>query len=104
MSSSVTAVASGAVLRALNKDQGPQRIARSSYGILRDEPFDQDLEEHKGVKATTDKFDGELYVTATIDWLLKKASRASVVGPGRRRGLQEPAGNRAAPSLDVRTI
>ncbi|EXL71535.1 hypothetical protein FOPG_12760 [Fusarium oxysporum f. sp. conglutinans race 2 54008] len=33
------AVSLGAVLRAMNKNHGPERRARSSYGILRAEPF-----------------------------------------------------------------
>lgn len=35
----MTAVASGAVLRALNKQQGPSRQAYSSFGFLRIEPY-----------------------------------------------------------------
>ncbi|RYP76031.1 hypothetical protein DL770_007309 [Monosporascus sp. CRB-9-2] len=68
----VTAVASGAVLRALNKERGPERYARSSYGIIRSEPY-KEHEEHELAKATPtmDKCDGELYVNNTIDWVLK---------------------------------
>ncbi|RYP47954.1 hypothetical protein DL768_006109 [Monosporascus sp. mg162] len=68
----VTAVASGAVLRALNKERGPERYARSSYGIIRSEPYKQ-YEEHELAKATPtmDKCDGDLYVNNTIDWVLK---------------------------------
>ncbi|SPO06110.1 related to hsp70 protein [Cephalotrichum gorgonifer] len=65
-----TAVASGAVLRAINKGRGPRRTARSSYGILRTEPHGE-FPEHEGVKPTLDKHDGLAYVTNTIDWVLK---------------------------------
>ncbi|RAL67075.1 hypothetical protein DID88_007855 [Monilinia fructigena] len=36
----ITAVASGAVLRALDKKNGPERISQSSYGFLRHEPWE----------------------------------------------------------------
>ncbi|KAF2181357.1 hypothetical protein K469DRAFT_713791 [Zopfia rhizophila CBS 207.26] len=67
----VTAVASGAVLRALNKEQGPRRLARSSYGILRTEPF-MDYPEHSGLKPSYDRYDGLPCIKNTIDWVLKK--------------------------------
>ncbi|KAI1373890.1 hypothetical protein F4677DRAFT_461746 [Hypoxylon crocopeplum] len=72
-----TAVASGAVLRALNKRMGPRRIARSSYGILRTEPYqrkeDGTLEtpEHKEAKPWTDPLDGLKYIKSTVEWVLK---------------------------------
>ena len=70
---SATAVASGAVLRAINKEQGPRRIARSSYGILRTEPHGQ-YPEHRGVRKWRDPHDGQAYVRRTIDWVLKLVS------------------------------
>ncbi|ENH72754.1 hypothetical protein FOC1_g10013424 [Fusarium oxysporum f. sp. cubense race 1] len=66
----LNAVASGAVLRALNKANGPERIARSSYGILRSEPFGQ-YPEHAGLKPSYDRHDGMAYIKQTIDWVLK---------------------------------
>ncbi|KAK6189536.1 hypothetical protein LQW54_013168 [Pestalotiopsis sp. IQ-011] len=68
---SVSAVASGAVLRALNKEHGPERHARSSYGINRTEPYGQ-YDEHINARATShkDECDGEQYVRDTIDWIL----------------------------------
>ncbi|KAI1425933.1 hypothetical protein F5Y12DRAFT_795159 [Xylaria sp. FL1777] len=68
----VSAVASGAVLRALHKDLGPERYAKSSYGIIRSEPY-QDYKAHKKAKAKwhQDKCDGEYYVLNTIYWVLK---------------------------------
>ncbi|KAF5962661.1 Hsp70 chaperone protein [Fusarium bulbicola] len=66
----INAVASGAILRALNKANGPERIARSSYGILRTEPFGQ-YPEHAGLKPSYDPHDGMPYIKETIDWVLK---------------------------------
>ncbi|KAF4957458.1 hypothetical protein FGADI_3094 [Fusarium gaditjirri] len=70
----MNSVASGAVLRALNKENGPERIARLSYGILRTEPFGQFLE-HAGLKPSYDHHDGMPYIKDTIDWVLKLVSR-----------------------------
>ncbi|KAF5674771.1 Hsp70 chaperone protein [Fusarium circinatum] len=66
----INAVASGAVLRALNKANGPERIARSSYGILRTEPF-KEYSEHEGLRPSYDRHDGMPYIKNTIDWVLK---------------------------------
>ncbi|QGI88865.1 hypothetical protein CEK26_000080 [Fusarium fujikuroi] len=66
----INAVASGAVLRALNKANGPERIARSSYGIMRSEPFEL-YDEHKGLTPSYDNHDGMAYIKRTIDWVLK---------------------------------
>ncbi|KAK7998891.1 hypothetical protein PG991_014566 [Apiospora marii] len=65
-----TAVASGAVLRAFNKEQGPKRLARSSYGILRTEPFGE-CEEHEGLRPYYNPYDGQPYIKDTVDWILK---------------------------------
>ncbi|KAK2682221.1 hypothetical protein RAB80_000167 [Fusarium oxysporum f. sp. vasinfectum] len=74
----INAVASGAVLRALNKANGPERIARSSYGILRTEPFGQ-YPEHAGLKPSYDRHDGMPYIKQTIDWVLKLGERVPSV-------------------------
>lgn len=63
-----SAVARGAVLRALNKENGPTRISRTSYGIIFDDLFDRSLPEHQGLKGRTDPIDGELYIKNTIHW------------------------------------
>lgn len=54
----------------MNKNNGPERIARSSYGILRAEPFGEHPE-HEGMKPSYDKHDGLPYIKKTIDWVLK---------------------------------
>ncbi|GKU06026.1 hsp70 protein [Fusarium langsethiae] len=74
----LNAVASGAVFRALNKDVGPERMARASYGIQRTEPFKQ-YPEHQGLKPSYDRHDGQAYITKTIDWVLKLGQRVPSV-------------------------
>ncbi|TVY93244.1 hypothetical protein LAWI1_G001604 [Lachnellula willkommii] len=67
-----SAVAVGAVLRALDKENGPQRITKSSYGFLRTEPYEPHTwEAHAETKPTIDQNDGEKYVK-TIYWLICK--------------------------------
>ncbi|KAK8876951.1 Hsp70 chaperone protein [Apiospora arundinis] len=73
-----TAVASGAVLRAFNKELGPKRMARSSYGILRTEPF-REYEEHEGLHAYYNPYDGQPYIKDTVDWILKLGSEVPPV-------------------------
>jgi hypothetical protein len=74
-----TAVAHGAVLRALRKEDGPARIVQSSYGFLRTEPHEPEVwEAHKNIRAWYDKVDGQMYVKDTIDWLIKKVRRIHV--------------------------
>ena len=66
------AVASGAVLRALNKRGGPERIMRSSYGILCREVYDEDFPGHKEATNVELDIDGEEYVKNSMVWLIKK--------------------------------
>ncbi|CZR60755.1 related to hsp70 protein [Phialocephala subalpina] len=71
-----TLVARGAILRALDKKNGPTRVTRSSYGFLRTEPFDSTAYlAHVGIRPSLDKVDGIYYVRNTIDWLIKKGDR-----------------------------
>ena len=69
-------VARGAVLRSLNKANGPLRISRASYGFLRTEPF-EDWPEHveAGLVPSIDKVDGFKYVKNTIFWVIQKVHR-----------------------------
>ncbi|KAH7377577.1 hypothetical protein BKA64DRAFT_767373, partial [Cadophora sp. MPI-SDFR-AT-0126] len=72
---SVTAIATGATLRALCLKDGLERKAVSGYGFLRTEPFepnDPDQEEgHKEAQIKADPFDGHEYVTV-IDCFMHK--------------------------------
>ncbi|KAJ8062988.1 hypothetical protein OCU04_008233 [Sclerotinia nivalis] len=68
----ITAVASGAVLRALDKKNGPERISQSSYGFLRHEPWEPKVYPgHERAKPEESELDGEKYV-ATIDYFMIK--------------------------------
>jgi hypothetical protein len=72
-----SAVARGAVLRALNKANGPTRISRSSYGILTDELFDKNDPKHKGLKGRRSRADGRIYIRDTIQWQISVVSITS---------------------------
>ncbi|KFY61304.1 hypothetical protein V496_05074 [Pseudogymnoascus sp. VKM F-4515 (FW-2607)] len=67
-----SAVARGAVLRALRKEFGPARITRSSYGVLRTLLYDENNPQHRKVWVSRDRADGELYIMNTIQWVLSK--------------------------------
>jgi hypothetical protein len=70
-----TAVARGAVLRALNKRFGPSRITQSSYGFLVSEPYDPEgIEAHKKTVCRINKADGLKYVDGTIRWVIRSVS------------------------------
>ncbi|EEU36518.1 uncharacterized protein NECHADRAFT_42425 [Fusarium vanettenii 77-13-4] len=73
----VNAVSQGAILRALDKKNGPARFARSSYGLLRSEPWGNHIE-HSGQNYSVDPVTGEHYVLNTIEWVLKKGDK---IGP-----------------------
>ena len=73
-----SAVARGAVLRALRKEDGPTRITRSSFGILRTDLYNEDLPAHQHVKPTIDKADGLSWVRDTIEWVIHKVSVITV--------------------------
>ncbi|KAE8149926.1 hypothetical protein BDV25DRAFT_119620 [Aspergillus avenaceus] len=67
------AVAHGAILRALEKEDGPERRLRSSYGLLRTEPYQPDIvRAHIGKYPWTDPLDGSKYIKNTIEWIVNK--------------------------------
>ncbi|KUJ10151.1 uncharacterized protein LY89DRAFT_596900 [Mollisia scopiformis] len=69
---SVAAVSAGAVLRALDKANGPPRVIQSSYGFLRREPIDPEIfEGHKHAYPSKDPNDGDWYVDV-INYVLHK--------------------------------
>ncbi|KAF2707547.1 Hsp70 family protein-like protein [Pleomassaria siparia CBS 279.74] len=71
-----TAVARGAVLRALNKRLGPDRITQCSYGFLVSEPYEPEVyEEHRRTRCRINKADGEKYVDETIHWVIQAGDR-----------------------------
>ncbi|KAK7917391.1 hypothetical protein PG985_010999 [Apiospora marii] len=80
-----TTVSSGAVIRAFDKTHGPQRFARSSYGLLRHLPKDvydskhQKRNHHDANERTTPApCTKEPYVRNTIEWFIKKVFFLSI--------------------------
>jgi len=72
------AVASGAVLRALDKRNGPERIIRCSYGILLRDEYDDNLLGHREAQNKVEvDLDGKEYVNDTLLWLIKKRDTIS---------------------------
>jgi hypothetical protein len=69
-----TAMAHGAVLRALDEEDELLRNSRSSYGFTTMEELNRDLEAHKNVKPHYDKVDGMAYVKNVINWTIKKVT------------------------------
>ncbi|KAM0217965.1 hypothetical protein ACHAQD_007163 [Fusarium lateritium] len=64
----ISAVAEGGVLRALNKENGPIRKSKSSYGLGRYEIYDDDV--HQGQEIVPGFHNGKTYVS-TIRWVSK---------------------------------
>jgi hypothetical protein len=70
-----TAVSLGAIRRALQKADGPQRITKSSFGVLWTDLHDKvNIPAHVGIRPRKDPLDGRMYVKNTINWLVKKVS------------------------------
>jgi hypothetical protein len=73
---SATGVATGAILRSINKASGPSRIPCQSIGILRHIPCVSDLEEYPfEVLAQPTRWNAQeeiSYVMDTIRWIVKK--------------------------------
>lgn len=67
----VNAVSKGAILRALDKKNGPARFARSSYGLLRSEPWGDHIE-HSGQGYSVNRATGDDFIMHTIYWVLEK--------------------------------
>ena len=74
---SSTAVACGAVLRALRKEDGPARTLQSSYGFIRTEEYGT-KEAHMSQEPTIDKIDGRKYIDNTIEWFISKVLRPMI--------------------------
>lgn len=72
---SVVAVSAGAVLRALNKANGPKRLIQSSYGFLRREPHEPKVYTgHKHARSYQDPENEDWYVEVINYFLLKVSS------------------------------
>jgi hypothetical protein len=72
-----TAVARGAILRAVRKEEGPARILQSSYGFQRRELYNEEIPAHREGKQRKDKFDEQIYINKTIMWSLVKVCSES---------------------------
>jgi hypothetical protein len=70
-----TAVAHGAVFRAMNKADGPERRLLSSYGFLLTEEYDPAERGHQAAEVSTNDLDGKKYVRDCVRWLIKKVRR-----------------------------
>ncbi len=73
------AVSHGAILRAWNKEDGPTRITKSSYGFqIMEEYSPETIKEHLEVKKPFyDKLDGRYYVRDTIEWHVFKVKAST---------------------------
>lgn len=68
-----TDVMCGAILRAWDKEHGPDRITQLSYGFEVTEEHEPDVHEaHKKLRGKPDKLDGRSYVHGTLDWVVLK--------------------------------
>lgn len=67
-----TIVSHGAVFRALNKENGPERKIMASFGLLQDERYNDQIEGHTLHYITQGTLDAEGYATNVIEWLIKK--------------------------------
>ena len=90
-----SAVARGAILRALRKEDGPARISRSSYGFVRNEAYDPNNTYHRKAHIKIDRADGEHYLVDTIVWVLDKVRSA----PSLLLHLNAPAGQACAANI-----
>lgn len=68
-----TVVSHGAVFRALNKKDGPERKIKASLGVLQHEIYDPNLKAHLlSSDNRRDGMDGKPYVLNVIEWLIRK--------------------------------
>ncbi|KIW19328.1 hypothetical protein PV08_03622 [Exophiala spinifera] len=67
-----SAVARGAVLRALRKQDGPERISRWSYGLLLNLPYDENNAYHRRSHTWRDPADGRICIKDTIHWVVDR--------------------------------
>lgn len=70
-----TAVAHGAVFRAMNKEEGPERRLLSSYGFLLIEEYHPGLRGHQAASPRPNHLDGKKYVHDCLRWLIKKVRK-----------------------------
>jgi hypothetical protein len=73
---SATGVAVGAITRALNKENGPERVPCQSIGILRHVPYEPEVYSEEVLAQEWEKndIDEESYIRRTIQWVIKVVS------------------------------
>ncbi|KUL88774.1 hypothetical protein ZTR_03546 [Talaromyces verruculosus] len=72
-------VSHGAVFRALNKENGPERKIMASFGLLQDERYNDKLEGHTLQYITQGTMDpAEGWATNVIEWLIKMNNRVGL--------------------------
>jgi hypothetical protein len=76
------AIAHGATLRSMDKNNGAPRKCRSSLGIPMNEPYDKNFAPHKNAEAVPDKFENKKYVRDCLDWIFKLVSLIIYYGSG----------------------
>jgi hypothetical protein len=84
-STSATGVATGALMRAQNKDNGPKRIPCRSIGVLYHVPDDPSYDFPSEVlkqRWSTCELPGEDYIMRTLKWIIKAVSLSQLF-PGR---------------------
>lgn len=75
----MSAIASAAVLRGMNRSNGPKRIAVRSFGFLRVHCYDPDnFVGHRHAKPKGDKFTGDEIVIG-IDYFLIKVKATTLI-------------------------
>jgi hypothetical protein len=70
-------VATGAVMRMHNKENGPRRVPRQSIGVIRHVPWDPTIYSAEILSQSgliVSELDGEEYIWRTIFWVIKVVS------------------------------
>lgn len=73
-------VATGALIRALDKEHGPSRVPRQSIGVIQHLPLDQNLYSNEVLNQTSweeNPLDNEWYIKNTLRWIIKVVSPLS---------------------------
>lgn len=76
-----TVVSHGAVFRALNKEDGPQRQIMASLGVLQHEIYNPNLRAHLLSSNRRYGMDGKSYVLEVIEWIIRKVRRLLSILP-----------------------
>lgn len=94
-------------MRACDKENGPSRMPRLSYGVLRHFEYQNEPGLQKQFpefatailegKQTIDKLDGKIWVNDTIQWIIKAVSKVAdsldptLIGNYRAKSLLHPS-------------